>query len=177
MVATLGHAPYCDWDQVESIASELGARNRLDDKNKGVANAEFKADCLEQGSAEIDLAIGLRYPPQELAKEVMIKWYAAKLTLAAVFTRRLLSLPESFALEVARVRASLLEIKSGTQTLPTAAELMRFTPGVVNFTVDKRYRDTKIRIQPILSSNGIMPANTNVHIDSDPVSTGNTYPR
>jgi hypothetical protein len=177
MVATLGHPTYCEWEQVESLASELGVRNRLDDKNKGFANPQFKADCLEQGSAEIDFAIGLRYPWQELQKEVIIKWYAAKLTLAATFTRRLLSLPESFANEIARIRASLLEIKSGTQTLPNCAEMMRFTPGVVNFTVDKRYRDTKIRVQPILSSQDIMPQNTNVHVDADPVSTGNTYPR
>lgn len=164
--ATSNHA-YCGWEHVESRASILGARNLTDDKGKGVADPQIKADCIEMAVGEIDLAIGLRYPPSELMKDVNVKWWCAILALAAVAQRRMLAMPAALVAECQRIRALMLEIKLGRQSIPGLAELMLMTPEVVNVTVDKRPRDSKVRIQPALSSQGITTAGTNVHIDGD----------
>jgi hypothetical protein len=170
-VATVNHA-YCEWAQAESLASQLGLRYRLDDKTIGVADPQFKTDCIEQATAEIDMELGMRYPPSELAKSAMVKWWAAKLTTLAAFTRRLLPVPDQFKEEIARIRLKLLEIKTGTTNIPGIAELLSSLPEVINVTVDRRYRDNKIRVQPAISSSTFSTgANSNMRLDSDPISS------
>lgn len=170
-VATLSHA-YCEWSQAESLASQLGLRYRLDDKSIGTVDAGFKTDCIEQATAEIDMELGMRYPPVELAKSAMVKWWAAKLAVLAAFTRRLLPVPDQFKEEIARIRLKLLEIKTGTTNIPGIAELLSSLPEVINVTVDKRFRDRKIRVQPLISSSTFSTgANSNMTPDTDPFAT------
>ena len=143
---------YCTQQNVESILSEEGVLNRLDDSRTGVVNAQWMTDCLQRATAEINLHLSRRYSTTTLRASEWVRWCAATLTASFVMGRRGLGSSPVIADEALRFRGLLEQIQKARLYLPDDAPLRgEHCPAMVNVTMDMRYPQDKIRVQPNVS--------------------------
>lgn len=160
---------YCEQTNVESVLSEAGVRNRVDDLFVGTGDTGLLTDCIDQASSDIDIDMLARYPVEELQKSRWIKWSCAWLAAGYLMIRRGLSISQSTKDKIDEIKMKLARIRDGYDRIPEIAERGDRLPSILGITHDKRFRQQPSRMEPQTSSKDLRPR---IAVPTDFESTG-----
>jgi phage gp36-like protein len=147
----------CTQAELEAVLSAVGLRNLIDDKRQGTADRTMVTDVIDMASSDVYQYLGRRYDLDAMAANPWVMWVAAWFAAKYAVIRKNGQMTSDMREQLAKYESRLKEIESGSANVPDLLERGDFLPGIVNTTVDKRFRDRKIRFQPQLSSQHLKP--------------------
>ena len=149
---TLLSTTYCTQSDMER---KLGAQAIIEwsDHNADtVADDDVVDDAINQATGEIDLACRQRYSQAGLATSELINRWATVLACYFLATNRGNPPPESLAAEFQRIMEKLQQVAEGLLQLPGVAMRNDMRPTHSNLRIDRRYIQSKIRVEKATST-------------------------
>jgi phage gp36-like protein len=137
---------YCDLDDMQRLFSSYGVTAFADHDGDGQDDSEVTNDCINQATEEINLYCQQWYEPDDLATSTLVNRWCTVLATFFLCERRGNPVPDSLANEFNRIAAKLEQILAGTLKLPGLAMRDDMRPSMSNLTVDRRYRQSRIRV-------------------------------
>lgn len=150
-------AVYCTAANIESLFSVAGVRNRVDDETDGIGDSALVDDCIEQASADFDMALGQRYSPEVLAVQRWVKWSCAFRAACYVCQRRGLGIPSGWEKRQEELALALERLRDGYDKLPDAPERSTRMPVTIGMHFDRRARENRVRVNPSTTSQNFQP--------------------
>lgn len=143
---------YCTITDVESYLSPCGVESFADHDNDGVADVGVVEECIIEAGAEIDLYAQQRYAAESLATSTLIKSWCIRLASYFLCLRRGNPPPESLQREFERLTnprdGLLVQLGKGLLQLPGVSLRNDLRPSMSNVRIDRRYRDSTVRVTP-----------------------------
>lgn len=148
---------YCTTDDMDRYLSVTGVAAYLDNDADGVVDDNLADDCIDQASAEIDMAVLRRYVEADVASDRNLNRWATVMACRFACLRRGNAPPESLEIEFQRITdpesGFLSRLKDGRDMLPGVPLRNRNVPAFANLTVDRRYTREQVRVT-MANSNG-----------------------
>jgi len=143
---------YCTTADMSRLFASYGVTAFADHDESGTADTGVTDDCISQASEEIDMYALQLYAAASLATSALINRWATVMAVYFLCMRRGNGIPESIAAEFDRIMAMLLKVADGTLKLPGVAMDGDLRPSFSNLKVDRRYRDSRIRVRRSVST-------------------------
>jgi len=156
---------YCTRFDMEVVFSELGIDARFDDSDDDVTPQsdveERICAVIQDATDEMNIHLLHRYEDTVLATSRWVRRKAA--IIACYFASRRRGNPGQFADEYDRIMAQLDRIRKGRDFIPRLPTRFDPRPTVANMVVDRRYRNTSIRVDQESSSPNVIGENPDIH--------------
>ncbi len=143
---------YCTKADLERKYSAAAVLEWSDHDDDGTGDDNVVADAINQGSDEIDIYARQWYSSAALAGSDLIKRWAIELSGYFLCITRGNPAPEAMQIEFDRIMAKLQAILDGQLRLPGVPMSGDLSPTMSNLRVDRRYVQSKIRVQQTTSS-------------------------
>lgn len=144
--------PYTTQERIERLFSSQGVTAFADHDGDGNADASVIDDCINRATAEIRAKLTRFYLDADLASHELIVEWATVLATYFLCQRRGNPSPDTFTDDVVYIRQQINEL----MTLQWVLSDIPFRGGspctVSNLTVDRRYRQSRIRVTEQSSS-------------------------
>lgn len=149
---------------IERVLSLEGAVLHADDDQDWVGEPGVYEDVAEEASEDIDLYCRERYDEAALASSGWIQRKAAVLGAYYLCCRRGNPPPDSLQRRYDKIFEELALIQKGQLDVPGLAEAHSTAPCLSNVRLDGRFRQSKIRVQPSIST-GTPPQHLTQKVD------------
>lgn len=140
----------CTQADMERILASYGVREYADHDDNGVIDTGVLDDCIDQASGEVLIWLGQRYSVASLAAQSLVVRWTATVACYFLTTRRGNPPPTSLEAEFHRLmdfpEGLLPLIGTGRVDLNGVSLKANLTPSMSNVTLDRRYRQSKIRV-------------------------------
>jgi phage gp36-like protein len=147
---TLISPVYCTEADMNRYMSAQGIIDAADHDDDNTADTGVVDDTINQATEEIDLFARQRYTQTNLSSSTLINRWATVMACRLLFMRRGNPPPESLELEYHRIAdpetGLLVKLSKGLLQLPGVALRDDMRPTMSNLRVDRRYRDSTIRV-------------------------------
>ncbi len=143
---TLVTNPYTTQERVERLFSTQGVTAFADHDADGNADAGVMDDCINRATAEIRAKLVRFYQDSDLAGHELINEWATVLATYFLCQRRGNPSPDSYAADVAWIREQIAELVALQWVLSDIPFRGGSPCTVSNLTVDRRYRQSRIRV-------------------------------
>ena len=156
---------YCSrWD-MELIFSELGVESRFDDSDDDVTPSTTSDEQLDfviaEATDEMNFHLQHRYTELELSTSRWVRRKTAMIACHLASRRR--GNPGQFVEEVDKIMEQLKNIRAGKDFIPRIAPRFDARPTSANLVIDRRYRNSSIRVDTESSSPNVINENPDVH--------------
>ncbi len=173
---TLLSTTYCTQDDMSRKVGANALRNWTDHDKTGAIDTNVIADAINQATQEIDAYAGQRYSQTGLSSSTLINRWATILACYFCAQNRGNEPPNQLAVEFDRLMnpefGLLIKVSQGKYQLPRVALRSDMRPTMSNLKVDRRFTQTKIRVEQQGSTDQTTTMPHNVSADDLP---GLTY--
>ncbi|TWU22457.1 hypothetical protein Pla52o_35130 [Novipirellula galeiformis] len=141
---------YCTADDLNRYLSADGVTAFSDHDDDGFGDSGIVDDCIGRASREIDASALRRYEESRLVGNATLNDWAVVMACRSLCLRRGNMPPESLEMEFHRIvdpdTGFLARLASGRYKLPGLPQKPGNEPTFSNLTVDRRYRNERIRV-------------------------------
>lgn len=143
---TLVANPYTTETRIQRLFSSQGVTAFADHDQSGTSDTGVVDDCINRATAEIRARLVRFYEDTDLAGHELINEWATVLATFFLCQRRGNPSPDCFVEDVAYIRGELKELVSLREILSDIPFRGGSPCTVSNLTVDRRYRQSQIRV-------------------------------
>lgn len=144
--------PYCAREDIDDVLSDEGVGYRATDEANQIEKSGLVTRTIRQASDRVNLYCGERYTAAELATSDYIISATAVIAAYMLSTRRGNPPPPSLEARYKEVFEELGKIQLGQADVPGIVTRGGSVPVLSNLRIDGRYRQSKVRVQPDIST-------------------------
>lgn len=145
---------YCSRVDLEEIFSDLAIDVRIDDSADDTAPATSangnEEAAIREATDEVNFYLQHRYLVADLSESLIVKRWTAWIACHLLSRRR--GNPGQFEDEYNRIMIRLDQIRQGKEFIPRVKPRADFRPMVANMVIDRRFLNSKIRVDTESSS-------------------------
>lgn len=167
---TLLAITYCTQADLERKMGAKAIVAYADHDADGIADTGVIDDAINQATEELDAYLTNRYSQASLQTSPIVTRWATTLASYFLSINRGNPPPESLAAEFTRIMTLLVDVVStGVYQLPGVSLRSDMRPTLSNLRIDRRYTQSKIRVEKAISST--TPTTSTQHAIEDVPST------